>query len=434
MQEFLVHESNMERLCKKMESVQKKCEQTHCSFTFNPHKGVEYHTCKGEDGEEYTAKFFLVEVDGVAKYNGWRFVATLDHHKEGNVIRAFDTELAIPEKYKTCGPTCEHCNKIRSRKDTYLVYNDDTQEFKQVGKSCLQEFTNGLSAENIAFFCSIYEKVESYGGYSGASYNRYISVESILKYAFECYRHWGYHKADSVRPTRERVCDYYFINRYLSAARDAYKEEMREVGFDPESDYAVTSTANALEWIQNIDKKELVNDYLRNLHIICSEEYVDARSLGILVSLTSAYSRHIQKEEENREREATQKEEAATSDYVGNVGERLIVTCKPFAFVTSWHTIYGDTYLYRIKDEDGNIFIWYASRYIEDPERVLSIKGTVKEHSEYRGVKQTILTRCKVEEMRPEEEEEKDEIHDIEEVAANTDLDDAFKVLFGEEE
>lgn len=41
MQEFLVHESNMDRLNKKMESIKKKCEQSHCSFTFNPDKGVE---------------------------------------------------------------------------------------------------------------------------------------------------------------------------------------------------------------------------------------------------------------------------------------------------------------------------------------------------------------------------------------------------------
>ena len=34
--------------------------------------------------------------------------------------------------------------------------NEKTKEFKQVGKSCLKDFTRGLSAESIAYYYSFF--------------------------------------------------------------------------------------------------------------------------------------------------------------------------------------------------------------------------------------------------------------------------------------
>lgn len=56
---------------------------------------------------------------------------------------------------------------------------------------------------------------------------------------------------------------------------------------------------------------------------------------------------------------------------------------------------FGTTYLYKFADEAGNVFIWYASRPIELQER-MTLKATIKAHNEWNGVKQTVLTRCKV--------------------------------------
>ena len=45
-------------------------------------------------------------------------------------------------------------------------------------------------------------------------------------------------------------------------------------------------------------------------------------------------------------------------------------------------------------DAQGNVYIWYASRGIETRDG-MTIKGTVKNHNERDGIKQTVLTRCK---------------------------------------
>ena len=64
------------------------------------------------------------------------------------------------------------------------------------------------------------------------------------------------------------------------------------------------------------------------------------------------------------------------------------ITC-----ITGWETQWGYTKLYKITDEAGNIFTWKTSSWVEDG--IKTIKGTVKAHNDYKGTKQTELTRCK---------------------------------------
>jgi hypothetical protein len=67
--------------------------------------------------------------------------------------------------------------------------------------------------------------------------------------------------------------------------------------------------------------------------------------------------------------------------------------------------------IYKFTDADGNVFVWKTTGsvgedrtdnigrdYFYKPENGESVKvsGTIKEHNEYRGEKQTVLTRCKV--------------------------------------
>jgi hypothetical protein len=403
---YQIREENMGRLEKKLKTIAKKCEKTKCSFNFEI-TGEVFKEVKNTLGDVIdTFKYIEVEVEGEAKYNGWRFVATLDHHAEGNVVRAFDTELVIPDKYKTCGPTCEHCNKIRSRKDTYLVYNDETSEFKQVGKSCLQEFTHGLSAEDAAFFCSVYDQMESLGSYLGTSSTSYLNVEDILKFAFECYKHWGYQKSINsfydenppigYRSTSTRVTDYYFIRRVPSKVREALQAEMDEVGFNPDSEDTLATTKAALAWIRNLEEKDIDSSYIRNLHIICCDKYTEWRNLGILVSLAAAYNRHIGQLKAYEKKQRAAEAEKAASDYLGQVKDKITVATSNFACISSWENMFGTTYLYKFTDDDGNVCIWYASRPVNNEDKVNSVTGTVKDLAEYNGVKQTVLTRCKV--------------------------------------
>ena len=82
------------------------------------------------------------------------------------------------------------------------------------------------------------------------------------------------------------------------------------------------------------------------------------------------------------------------SKFVGTVGQRIEVE------VTVIKTIpidgfYGTTILHNMIDEDGNVYVWFTSSRCWEEGTYHRIRGTVKEHKAYKGVNQTVLTRCK---------------------------------------
>ncbi len=95
MSQFYIHEANIERLEKSLYTIQKKCNKYQLDFHYE-RVGEEIREYENNDGEKVCAKFIIVEVSGTVTHDDWSFVATVDHHEKGNIIRAFDTELEIP--------------------------------------------------------------------------------------------------------------------------------------------------------------------------------------------------------------------------------------------------------------------------------------------------------------------------------------------------
>lgn len=94
-------------------------------------------------------------------------------------------------------------------------------------------------------------------------------------------------------------------------------------------------------------------------------------------------------------RAAAKAVEAATSAHVGTVGERrdFTLTCQ---FYTAFEGAYGYVHIHGFKDADGNVFIYKGSNRIAQRGDEVTMKATVKDHSEREGVAQTILSRPKV--------------------------------------
>lgn len=96
---------------------------------------------------------------------------------------------------------------------------------------------------------------------------------------------------------------------------------------------------------------------------------------------------------------------AKESNHYGNVGDKVQMELE-LVRVSFFDTFYGSTTVYTMKDNDGNLFVWKTTSCLDrivDGEckpilkgEHFTLKGTVKEHSEYKGEKQTVLTRCKV--------------------------------------
>lgn len=91
------------------------------------------------------------------------------------------------------------------------------------------------------------------------------------------------------------------------------------------------------------------------------------------------------------------------SQWLGQVGDKIEVHAK-YMFTHSWETNFGYGYwtqtvqhIHIFKDSEGHTFKWKTSNFIDaDYGTEVVLKGTVKDLDEYKGEKQTVLTRCKV--------------------------------------
>ena len=390
---YAIYEGNMERLGKKMTRIQNKCKKYGCDFRYEE-VGEEFRELKDEHGNTYTARFVLIEAEGIAEVSGWKFIASVEHTAKGNIInRACDIE--VPERYYTSELICEHCNSRRYRKDTFIVMNVETGEFKQVGKSCLRDFTHGMNAEAVAQYTAAFESlIEGETPWEGCRSERYINTEEYLRYVAETIRIFGYVKYDeysSEKSTRQRATQYYEVEHggYRGIFAEVGEELRREIeasGFNASSAEAEAETKAALAWIAEQPES---NNYMHNLKTACSLEYMTGKNLGIAASLFPTYNRELEKEAEKRRQE----EAAKTSEWQGEVGKRIEVKVADIICVTGWETQWGYTKIYKITDEEGNIYTWKTGNWVEDD--IKTIKGTVKAHTDFRGTKQTELTRCK---------------------------------------
>ena len=87
--------------------------------------------------------------------------------------------------------------------------------------------------------------------------------------------------------------------------------------------------------------------------------------------------------------------EPSPSQFQGTVGERLDRTLTVVKAITS-DGYYGASTFHVFEDSEKNIYTWSTSARSLEPGETYEIRGSVKEHTVYKGVNQTVLTRCKV--------------------------------------
>lgn len=334
--------------------------------------------------EKIKVRCIEVDVNGVYKINGWEFVGTIEHTPNGNIIRLANSEFEgkVPERYNHTACVCEHCQTLRNRKDTYLIYNSETGEFKQVGRNCLMEYTQGLDAEICAGIMSSLDKFVTLGDYgcdedefigTGWSSSCYCVDSSTVKdYALALIREFGYHKRDSNIATVDDLYELLFEMPRSDRLKDFRKKDI--IHDDPILD-EITKYA------------ESITDtfgYMYNAKIAWLNEYCEYRDFSLIASFIQVYF---------REQELKKQREADPSEYVGEIGQRILIKVADFKVISYNDMFY--TALLLIKDEQGNAYIWSTGTSFEVGQ---TIKATVKAHEEYRGVKQTIITRGRIQE------------------------------------
>lgn len=108
-------------------------------------------------------------------------------------------------------------------------------------------------------------------------------------------------------------------------------------------------------------------------------------------------------DEEKRKKEAEVEAIKAKSSFFGNVGEKIereVTFVSRASFRVPSFRGYGEdvVVVYNFKDGAGNVFVWKTTSGSLgcDSGDVVTIKATIKSHEEYKGIKQTTLSRVKV--------------------------------------
>lgn len=389
---YAIYEDFYPDVEKKLNRIAKKCKKHGNEFTFEV-KGTEIREEYNEELDwKKFYKFILVEVEGTAKIDNWECIAVLENHNAGNIIRRINTEIEIPERFKTTENICEHCNTRRQRNNLYIIHNTETDEWKQVGGSCLKLYTGGLSMEYVTAYMDGITELEEFEGVVGHG-KAYYDVREILSYAVEVIGKTGYFNAQSVLPTKYIVS--ILMRNNLGNAIREINEEFDSAKLDvrfSEIDFNKNNTENAIDAIIDYYKNlEDNSEFVHNIKVMLKEGFVLPKNFGFLCYLPEGYAKHIQKEAEKAKKVETK--------YFGEVGKRYkdkVIT--NVTLVTTWETQWGVTYIYKITLEDGSILTWKTSNglYLDRNEEYDKISFTVKEHKEYKGEKQTEVTRCKV--------------------------------------
>ena len=345
-------------------------------------------------GPDVTIDCSEVEVEGRYQLNGWSFVGTIEHASPENIIRLADYsfENRVPERYRRAGRDCEHCHIRRDRNDTYLVYNEDNDEFKQVGKTCLKGYTNGLDAEACASLASVMHEIARL---SNDVENDELDAEYIRQ------NHTAYlgYPMDKARKQAYR-----YVQTYGYIAGRTGQEFAAELSNDHSLPQASDQEVQQVtDWLQNSEP----NDYLRNALAAWTKGQYKSKDAGLITSAVSSYFKWQEREAARLAREAEREAQLAARDntFAGEVGDTVSFTIREFR-VAYWRTggprFNASEYpVYRILGTDNRVYIWGCSSNI-DINVGDTLQGKVKKQiTRPNGEIQTEVTRCKITRVGP---------------------------------
>ena len=122
---YLIPTENMESFEKKIARIRRKAERAKVDFSYKRLEPIQKET----NLPGVTVECVPVMVECKIHYENWIVIAVLDHHEVGNVIHLVEgewkpsAELALPSRFRTAKSFCEHCNTMRSRNKTVVIYN-----------------------------------------------------------------------------------------------------------------------------------------------------------------------------------------------------------------------------------------------------------------------------------------------------------------------
>lgn len=350
------------------------------------------------DGEKTSpnaeiVRSFEIDLDyPIVKLGDWTVIAQVESMGDANLIFTVsrsESDALIAEKYRTCPLECDHCNTNRQRKLSYILKDSTGDEIKQVGSSCLEDFT-GVDPAAALFIAKMQEFIR------------------LADCSDERDGRMGRASSLSTRDYLTRVIFLTEKNGFISSAK------ARDEGVQATYDVAVrmeTLLENSLQL-----KRDYYNVYDRNAEVadkiinwytekvsvdsfdsnvkmlLASDDIlIDRKHLAFAAASVPTYHRHIQ----NKMRDQLPK---ADLHHVGIVGKK-ISSLLEVEKVHSYETAYGMQFRVNLRDVEGNKLSWKTAtppnELLEAKNRIFNADFKIKEHGDYNGIPQTEVSHLK---------------------------------------
>jgi hypothetical protein len=383
-------------------------------------KTLKKHDRASGVNQEKTIKVVDYAIKGNFKFDGVEILGKRNilSDEDGEIINSLNNS-DVPESYRGKKLYCDHCNKATPRKQSFIIRNKDGQ-IKQIGKSCLAEYTK---VTNIQAIAQIYDELANTFDEHTVNLGKFGPSEIewgdrfskakisptpflLLSIAYQVMQaNGGKYVSKNTEdrygplPTAEATKNIYnFLSNSTENSRKTIEISTKKLfGFPyrmdllPEEEQYIK---DAIEWIKNQKNGEFENQ-----RVLVKTKYLDDfKFLGYLVSILPLYAGYLRrKEAEDRRQESLKKNaESSTSTHVGNVGDKIkfegtLKKSRPF------ETAFGTMVIHNFTDNSGNVYVWKTGPTDLEDGKIYSVKASIKDHSEYNGVKQTIITRAKAE-------------------------------------
>lgn len=383
---YTIIDSLVDKLEEKLAKFRNKYKQISVAY----HKSNSY-ICEDKKSTKYLKRVIDIDLDAKYQIKDYEFVAALEWQADisKNLVKTAPNTPDIPEVYLDKN-TCEHCKTNRNRKYTILLKNTITGEFIQVGKSCVKEYI-GIDLTDYVAYLSIWDSISEYietveAKYPKNSHESFIYVEEVLEQTCAEVRNRGYISKTtselsegSLQSTGSRIWQMFnHVTVYGDTALLVPYYEIQSA--DKELKEKVKKFI-----IESVD----TSNYVTNLKSLLELNLTTMNNLGLIVSMVGYYLR----EENKRKAEEIAAMNNAKSNFIGDIGDKIEFEAIP-ELIYSVDTMYGTSYLYKFKI-GNDIVTWKTTKYL-NTDTSITIKGTIKEHNEYKNIKQTQLTRCKI--------------------------------------
>lgn len=332
------------------------------------------------EGDKINVEMIDVIVSGEApKIDGWQLLARVELMGSENLIHQVPVSgLTADEQFRHHNGYCDHCNTARYRKDVYVLSDGEKQI--AVGRNCLRDFLGIDDPKAIVnraqFFEMVNKEFEQDEEFS-VSGSGFFRLNEMLTVAAAYIRQEGY-----ISKAKQLETGLSTTGESAKYALSGYPEYQIETN-DQDSQWA----EKTIQFFRSTDSFN--NTYLDNIRVLIKQDIVDPRHVNLIASSVITVQRELAKKENASKN---------TSEFVGVVKQRLKglkLTLTKVIFLG--HGPFGSSFLHLMEDAKGNVFSWITTNKMQVAEGTeVCLDATIKQHKEYNGINQTVLTRARV--------------------------------------